>query len=217
MHPSLSPARNRSMRAPEERANAATHALGAVLAIAAAPVAITSAAPTTQGGIAVFLAAMIAVFATSAVYHWFSMSRRRRLFLVADHAAIFALIAGTYTALAMRSLPAAAAAPLLTGIWLAALLGMGIAIAAFCAGCGALYERHCYLLHLLMGWGPLLVYGREIYAGLPLPAVVLIVAGCVAYSGGVAIYQRSRSRWGHAYWHVAVMVGAGLHGAALTL
>ncbi|PTN42064.1 hemolysin D, partial [Achromobacter xylosoxidans] len=87
-----------------ERFNGATHLAGLALAVAASGALIARAAElkvdTRQViACAVFAASMIAVYASSVLFHC-SRGRRKAWWAKADHCAIYLLIAGTYTPLA---------------------------------------------------------------------------------------------------------------------
>jgi hemolysin III len=61
-----------------------------------------------------------------------------------------------------------------------------------------------------MGWAILPVAG-ELLRELPTGGAVLVVLGGIAYTAGVPFYAARHLRWGHAVWHVFVMIGSLLH------
>ncbi|WP_420244042.1 PAQR family membrane homeostasis protein TrhA [Roseiterribacter gracilis] len=203
----------------EERANAWTHGIGALLSLLAAvslivlpPVRASSV--TIASCIAFCIAALITMGASTA-HHASVCERKKRLFLAFDHAAIGILIAGSWTAFAAVSLPARDLPPLLAGLWSAASI---IAIEQFVClsrGCEPWLEQYSAALFLAMGWIPVAIYGDKVLAGLPYDSAVLLSAGCLSYTTGVVAYVARRVPFHHAVWHVLVVAGATLHFFAL--
>ena len=100
---------------------------------------------------------------------------------------------------------------LLVVIWSMATAGMGIQLAAFLARRSESYERFAYIFYLAMGWIPILLAREEIFRALAPLGLALLVAGGVAYSVGVAFYLCKRLPFGHAAWHMFVVVGSAFH------
>ena len=81
-------------------ANAITHGIGAGLAIAGAAYLIVASARGTAWqavGCSVFAGTLVLVYLCSTLYHSLVRTRARHVFQILDHAAIYLLIAGTYT------------------------------------------------------------------------------------------------------------------------
>lgn len=169
---------------------------------------------------AVFGAAAVLLFGTSAVYHRGTWSPRvagvlRRM----DHTNIFLVIAGTYTPLAVALLPADTARTLLVIVWAGALVGMLARI--FWLGA----PRWVYVpVYIALGWVALWflpAFGRAENGG---AAVVWLVAGGgLAYTLGALVYGLKRPnpspRWFgfHEIFHVLTVVGWGCHYAAAAI
>ena len=66
------------------------------------------------------------------------------------------------------------------------------------------------LVYLLMGWLVLIAL-KPLAAAVAPPGIALLVAGGLAYTGGVAFYASSHRRYSHAIWHLCVLVGSLLH------
>src|SRR5664279_2682125 len=99
--PNASAPRERTQSPCEEIANSVSHAVGLLAAVAGTPVLVLSAvrhggAPRIAGA-SVFAAAMVLLYLTSTLYHALPRNRAKQVFQVLDHAAIFLMIAGTYT------------------------------------------------------------------------------------------------------------------------
>ncbi len=125
------------------------------------------------------------LFAFSAVYHVHTWAPARRAILRRiDHANIFVLIAATYTPLAFNVLSGWWRIGILGAVWVAALVGVGTAIAG-------VQPRRWVLasLYVGMGWIALAAF-PQISAALPWPAIGLIVTGGALYSVGALLYAR---------------------------
>lgn len=193
----------------EELANALSHGVGAALALAGTPVLIVSAAqrggPADVVGAAVFGATMALLYLASTLYHavpgdvW--KGRLRRL----DHGAIFLLIAGTYTPFTLGVLGGAWGWSLFGVVWGLAAAGIALKLAA-----GIRWPRVSTAIYIAMGWLVVLAI-RPLWEALPAPGLALLVAGGVAYTGGVAFYAAPRLPYAHFVWHLFVLAGTGLH------
>ncbi|WP_432497945.1 PAQR family membrane homeostasis protein TrhA [Kineococcus gypseus] len=186
-------------------------AAGAVL-VALAPTAASRTAA------AVFAATSVLLFGTSAVYHRGTWSPRagavlRRL----DHSNIFLIIAGTYTPLAVTTLPADDARSLLTLVWAGALAGTAFRV----SWVGA--PRWLYTpVYVALGWVAVGYLGAFARGG-GWAVATLVVAGGLAYSAGALVYGLKRPnpspRWFgfHEVFHACTVVGFAAHFVAIAI
>ena len=169
----------------EEIANSVSHGAALVAAAVAAPFPIIAAA---RGGTAadivgasVFAATMVLLYAASMLYHAVPHPRAKRLLRKLDHGAIYLLIAGTYTPLALLALPLASGVPLLIVVWAGALLGIGFRV--FWIGA----PRWLYvLLYIALGWAAMM-YVVDLFNA-NAATMVLVVVGGLCYTAGAIIY-----------------------------
>lgn len=198
----------------EERANAASHGLGCLLALAAMPVLAEQADaalhPMRHLGVWVFIASMALMYAVSAVYHALPVGAAKRALRKCDHAVIFIFIAGSWTPFALGQAQRGDGWQVLIAVW-------GI------AGVGVLLKlldrlRHPLLstgLYLAFGW-MVLVVARPMLASLPPAGLQLLWAGGVAYSlGSLFFLIDDRMRYSHLVWHLFVIIGSTCHFLAL--
>jgi hemolysin III len=189
-------------------ADVAVHALGLVLGAAGAVAMLAVAARGERLAVAVYLVGLAAMLGCSALYNvWRSCPWRdwlRRL----DHAAIFVMIAGTYTPLALR-LPGAWAIGLTTGVWTAAAVGVAVKLLQ-----PHRVETLSVALYLALGWIGLVAI-EPLLASLDRTTLVLLLAGGVVYSGGVVFHLSASRSYGRALWHGSVLIAAALHYAAI--
>ena len=199
----------------EERANAVTHALGALASIAGGAVIVTFAArssdPWNLAGTLVYTITLVMLYSASALYHAARRERRKARLRVLDHCAIYLLIAGTYTPFLLDALRGDWGLTLLAGVWGMALAG--IVFKLFLLG---RFPRLSTAMYLAMGWLAVLVLPALLRA-LSLPVVLWLVAGGLAYTVGTAFYHSRRIPYAHAIWHVFVMVGSACHFVAVLL
>ena len=198
----------------EEWVNSLIHAVGALLGVIAIVLLVMEAADHGRtgsvGAVIIYGAALILLFASSAIYHGLSDGRAKRLFRSFDHAGIFLLIAGTYTPFCLL-LPPERQWILLTVVWVLAGLGIALQAAAFLAGRIRHYEKVAFALYLALGWIPILAVGGEVLAALSRTGLLLLVAGGLAYSIGVIFYLWRRLQFGHAIWHLFVLSASAFH------
>lgn len=164
---------------------------------------------------AVYSVSLVVLYMSSTLYHsFFALLRTRYIFQVFDKCAIYILIAGSYTpflTIALHHKPLWSAS-LLSFIWLCALGGIGVE--AFCP----LWKHRVSFslaMYLGMGWS-CLVCMHDFIEILPVNAMYLIVAGGVAYTGGVPFFVRNNNL-DHSIWHLFVIAGSFLHWLSIYL
>jgi hemolysin III len=194
----------------EELANSISHGLAVIAMLVGTPFLIISA--VQQGSIAqligmgVFSGTAVILYLSSTVYHGLRPGKTKQTFQVIDHAAIFLLIAGTYTPFTLGALK---------GEWGWTLFGLIWGLAA--AGVAMkLFERkpHPIIstgLYLFMGW--LIVIAFEpLIANVPTAGILWLVAGGLSYTLGVVFYATdSKIPYGHFIWHLFVIGGTACH------
>jgi len=211
----------------EELANVLTHGAGLAASAVAAPVllllALRTGDPLRAVAAAVYGASLVALYAASTLYHGADWMRRggrglredagpdRRTLRLLDHAAIFLLIAGTYTPVALVGLG---------GTW-----GWSLFLAAWGLAAVGIVAKVKYLgrfpvlgpvFYLFMGWIGVLAL-PPLQEALSSTALALLAAGGVAYTAGVIFYAWKRLPYGHAIWHLFVLAGSASHFGAVTL
>nr|HIL74081.1 hemolysin III family protein [Rhodospirillales bacterium] len=127
-----------------------------------------------------------------------------------DHCGIYLLIAGTYTPFCLL-MPPGRKWTLLALIWGLALIGITIQLVAFLARRSDSYERFAFVFYLAIGWIPILWAGKYVFKSLAPMGLDLLIAGGIAYSIGVVFYLWKRIPYGHAVWHLFVIVGSAFH------
>ncbi len=192
----------------EQTANAVSHGVGAAMAVAGLVVLVV-AASTAGGGTrvasaAVYGATLVALYVASTLYHSVPDSRAARVLRVLDHAAIFLLIAGSYTPFCLVALRGTLGWVLLSVVWAVAVGGVVLTAVAL-----SRTRVAAMVLYVAMGWC-IVMAGRPLVRAVDSATLALIVAGGVVYTGGLAFYGR-RFRFAHTVWHLFVLLASGLH------
>ena len=197
----------------ERRADALVHVVGVTLGIAAcvalAIMALPDAGLAVLASLAVYGAGLLAMLGCSAVYNIGGHGPRKALWRRLDHAAIFVMIAGTYTPFAAIAIGGTWGTGLLVFVWTVAAAGMALKL---------LHPGRLKTLsiaaYLLLGWS-ILVAIDPLIAAVSLPALVLLVAGGILYSVGVLFYRWDGLSYNRAIWHGFVLAAAACQYAAV--
>jgi hemolysin III len=190
-------------------ADGIVHALGVILAISAGSVLLALSVFHTGRweyvGAVFYVASLVTVLSLSAAYNMWPASPMKRVLRRFDHAAIYLLIAGTYTPFLAQMDDPFSARLMVVLIWGAALVG--IAVKLLLPG---RFERIAIVFYLAMGWSGAVIF-RTLFATLPPATIWLIGAGGIFYTVGVVFFVWERLRYQTALWHGCVLLGAALH------
>ncbi len=193
----------------EEVANSITHGLGAGLSIAGLSVLVSLAALHGDAwrvvSFSIYGATLVLLYLASTFYHSFPWPRVKGVFHVIDHAAIYLLIAGTYTPFTLVSLRGPWGWSLFGIMWGLALSGIALKVIFF--GRARILSVAVYVA---MGWFVLVAIKPTLGALSP-KALAWVATGGLAYTMGVVFYAWKRLPFNHAAWHLFVMGGSICH------
>lgn len=186
------------------------HELGFYAAAGLAPPVILTAEPgRARLAAAVFALSLAVCFGASALYHRPMWGPHARAWLARlDHAGIYLLIAGTYTPVGLLVLSHHWAIPVLAIVW----AGAGAAIVLKLLRPSS-PKWVAAAIALTLGWVGAAAFSQLLK--LPVPGLVLLVAGGLFYSAGAIVYARRRPDplphlFGyHELFHAATLVAAG--------
>jgi len=200
---------------PGERFNGLTHLSGAVLALAGTVVLIVIASlqadPWKIVSFSIYGATLTFLYLSSTLYHS-TRGRAKNVFRKFDHAAIYLLIAGTYTPFALVTLRGAWGWSLFGVVWGLALLGI---IQEIWLAKGARIVS--LVLYVLMGWIAIVAVVPLIEA-LAWTGFAWLIAGGIVYTAGIVFYlYDERFRHFHGVWHLFVLAGSAIHYTAIIL
>jgi hemolysin III len=193
----------------EELANSLSHGLGLLAAVAATPILVVGAVrdggASAVVGSSVFAASMIVLYLTSTWYHAAPLGRLKDRLQRLDHAAIYLLIAGSYTPFTLGVLGGAWGWTLFGLVWGSAVIGVLAKLIA-----GVRYPRVSTVMYLVLGWLVLIAIG-PLVAAMPPRGLWWLVAGGLLYTAGVAFFAARSMRYGHLAWHLFVLGGSVCH------
>lgn len=197
----------------EERWNCVTHGLGAALSVAALSVLVTLASQHGEARhivtVAVYGASLVLMYLASTFYHAMPPGRAKHWLKVLDHVSIYCLIAGTYTPFLVVLIGGAWGWSLFGVIW-----GLALAGTVFKLFFVGRYDFVSTMVYVGMGW-LVLVGVRPFLMHLPTGALIWLLAGGVAYTGGVVFYLWDHLPFNHAIWHLFVLAGSACHFVAV--
>jgi hemolysin III len=193
----------------EELANSLTHGLGLVLSIAGLYVQVRVTASSSSirhpVGCMIFSASLIVLYSASTLYHSWPQNAAKRVLLLVDHIAIYLLIAGTYTPIALIALRGSVGWALLAVSWGSALIGSLAKVARIDQ-----LDSDSPWPYVALGWMSLAVLDG-LAATVPAVGILWLVAGGFFYTAGLVFFVRHDRRFNHTIWHLFVLAGSVCH------
>lgn len=203
----------------EELVNSVSHGVGVLfsmvslvlllLNIPAESAAYFSSPSAAWFGFLLFGMSLLFLYIMSTVYHALPDGRVRTIFQQLDRAAIFVLIAGSYSAFCLSAFYPTFGPWMCCAVWGMAAAGIGAQILW-----GRKAHRFSLLLYLVMGWFVVSKFSI-VAAALPLLNFRFLLAGGILYTVGVIFYVLQRFPWMHPIWHLFVLGGSVCHVLAL--
>lgn len=189
--------------------DAAIHIVGLIVAATLGGILVAKSglqtAPAEWPMICVYVGSLLLVLSVSLAFNLAPIAPIKRLLARFDQAAIFLLIAGTYTPLLALLNDTPTGTLMLIGIWSAALLGIALKLIV-----PQHFGRLALLLYLGIGWSGVLIF-QSLASVLPASTLLLIVAGGIAYSSGIIFHLWERLHFHNVIWHCFVVLGATIH------
>ncbi len=197
----------------EHIADGVVHTTGVVASLVASGLLVWYSAANSPGShippLVIYSIGLIACFVFSAAYNMTMHPGTKALLRRLDHSAIFIMIAGTYTPLALIGIGGTAGNMLAMSVW--AIAAVGVFIKLFFPGS---VERISLVLYLGQGWLAIVAI-KPLYEALSPFALFMVVAGGLIYSVGTLIYARDDWRYNRAIWHGLVLCAAAIHYVAI--
>jgi len=193
----------------EERLNILTHALGLLLSVIGLPFLIIKALnfdgflkPTS---LIIYGLSMIVLYAASTFYHAAKEAKLRRKLNIFDHAAIYILIAGTYTPFTIIVLEGVTGWILFGLTWFFALVG--VVMKLFYTG---RFDKLSTVMYVLMGWQIVFAI-NPLMKSLSSNGLNFLFVGGVFYTIGAILYSIKKLPYNHATFHIFVLLGSFSH------
>ncbi len=146
---------------------------------------------------------------SSALYHMARKPGRKEFLRRLDHAAIFVMIAGSYSPFVLVNVGGAWGFGLFGFVWAVALFGVLLKLRF-----PRKWEPVTIAAYLGLGWVCVVAIGPLVDA-VSVPTLVLLATGGVIYSLGVLFYVQKRMKYRTVIWHAMVLIAAGCHYAAV--
>lgn len=204
-----------SGRKAEWVADAVVHVVGLAFGLAAciaiAVLAIPQAGALRLASLGLYGFGLLAMLGCSALYNLSGSAVWKGVFRRLDHAAIFLMIAGTYSPFALIVMGGGWGIGVFLFVWAVALCGVAMKLLL-----PMRFERLSVAIYLLLGW-TILVAFNPLVAGASMPALVLLLTGGGLYSLGVIFHLWERLPYQNAIWHVFVLAAAACHFTAILL
>lgn len=204
---------NHSYSKKEERLNVLSHGLGLALSIVAFPFLILKSLDYAGfweiSSFIIYGLSMMILYAASTFYHAEKNPKKRRKLNIFDHAAIYLLIAGSYSPFCIVGLDSSLGWYMFLFVWLFALTG--VILKLFFTG---KFEKISTAMYLLMGW-QVMFFIKPLMNSLSEEGFQMLVAGGVFYSVGAILYSIQKIPFNHAIFHVFVLLGSFCHFVAI--
>ncbi|RLD41768.1 MAG: hypothetical protein DRI88_12260 [Bacteroidetes bacterium] len=199
----------------EEFVNVLSHGVGLLLSIAALTLMVVFASLDGNAwhivGAAIFGASLVVLYLASTLFHGVRKPDVRRWLNVFDHAAIYILIAGTYTPFLLVTLNGAWGWSLFGVIW-----GLAIASVVFKIFFTGRFNAVSTIVYVLMGW-LIVIAIVPLFENLPTAGLIWLLAGGLSYSVGAVFFMFDRLPFNHAIFHLLVLGGSVCHFFAVFL
>ena len=197
----------------EERLNVWSHGLGLLASVIVFPFLIVKATNYANfwevTSFVIYGLSLIVLYAASTFYHAAKNPKKRRRLNIFDHAAIYALIAGSYTPFCLVALNSDLGWYMFIAVWVFALTG--IILKLFFTG---RFDKISTAMYLLMGW-QVVFFIKPLMVALPTFNLNLLIGGGVFYTIGAILYSIKKIPYNHAIFHVFVLLGSISHFIAI--
>jgi len=193
----------------EERLNVISHGVGLLLSIVALVLLVVYAShegDTTQlVSVIIYGASLILLYSASTMYHYVQSPSLRKKLNILDHAAIYLLIAGTYTPFCLVVLKGWVGYTIFGVAWGIAIIG--VVFKLFFTG---RFDKLSTAAYVLMGW--LIIFAiKPLVENLPDGGLLWLFLGGLFYTVGAVLYSIEKIKYNHAIFHIFVLLGSFCH------
>ena len=193
----------------EEKINVVSHFVGLLLSVAALVLLVVKASLFGNAwhivSYSIYGLSLIVLYLASTLYHNAKNPQKRAKLNIFDHAAIYVLIAGTYTPFTLVTLNGTVGWVLFGLTWGAALAGIVFKLFFF-----GKYDRHSTVMYVLMGW--MVVFAmKPLLENLSAQGLFWLIMGGLFYTVGAVFYAQRKLKFNHAIFHIFVLLGSLSH------
>jgi len=196
----------------DELLNSITHGVGVLLSIVGLVLLVVFASIRPYGDVwkivsfSIYGLSLITMYTASTLFHAYTNPRVKGFLNLFDHAAIYVLIAGTYTPLTLVSLRGPWGWSIFGVIWGLAIAGVVFKLFFY----NDKYRNLSAILYFLMGW-VILIAIRPLVQEVQTAGLLWLLGGCLFYSMGIPFYIKRQKRFNHVIWHLFVLAGSITH------
>lgn len=193
----------------EEIANAITHGVGALLAIAALVLLVVFS--SKYGNVwyivsySIYGTMLVILYIASTLYHSLPGRNIKHLFQIFDHSSIYLLIAGTYTPYILTKLRNPLGWTIFGIVW--GLAVIGIIMKTFWV---TKYVGLSTIIYVIMGW-LIIIDFKPLMHAMPHAGLILLIVGGILYTVGAVLFMFDNIPYNHAIWHIFVLAGSTCH------
>lgn len=193
----------------EEKLNVISHFIGLILSIVALILLVYYA--SVEGSVwhivsfSIYGASLIVLYSASTLYHYSQQPALRQKLNIFDHAAIYVLIAGTYTPFTLVVLKGWVGWAIFGVSWGLAIFG--VIFKLFYTG---KYDKISTIAYVLMGWMVIFAI-KPLVNNLPIEGLLWLLAGGIFYTVGAILYSIKKIKYNHAIFHIFVLLGSFSH------
>ncbi len=193
----------------EEKLNVISHALGLVLSIAALVLLVVYSSLYGSAkhivSFSIYGTSLIVLYSASTFYHYSKNPKLRKRLNIFDHAAIYILIAGTYTPFTLVILKGWVGWTIFGVSWGLALTG--VILKLFYTG---KYDKISTFAYVLMGW--LIIFAiKPLVNNLPFEGLMWLLSGGILYTIGAVLFSLKNLKYNHIIFHIFVLLGSFSH------
>jgi len=195
--------------ATEERLNVITHGLGFIFALFGSFLLLNQG---LQEGFhlkfisyLIYCFGLLTLYLASTLYHSAKDQELKKRLNIFDHSAIYVLIAGTYTPIALLAMKGTWGMAIFCTIWILAITG--IVLKFFFIG---RYSKISTVTYVLMGW-VIIIAIKPLISSMDVHGLLWLLAGGIFYTIGAMLYQLKSMKYNHAIFHVFVLLGSLCH------
>ena len=193
----------------EEKLNVISHGIGLILSIIALVLLVVYASIFGSAwhivSFSIYGASLIVLYSASTFYHYVQSPKLRHRLNIFDHAAIYILIAGTYTPFTLVVLKGWVGWTIFGVSWGLAITG--VVLKLFYTG---KYDKISTIAYVLLGW--LIIFAiKPLVTNLSVEGLLWLLSGGIFYTVGALLYSIRRIKYNHAIFHIFVLLGSFSH------
>ena len=193
----------------EEKLNTITHVIGFIMALFGSVYLINQSFKVgsylTIFCNMIYSLGLLTLYLASSLYHSAKDPELKIRLNIFDHSAIYLLIAGTYTPIALLTIKGILGLIIFSIVWVSAIVG--IVLKLYFTG---RYSKISTAAYVLMGW-VIIIAIKPLINSMVTSGLLWLLAGGIFYTSGALLYQRKSMKYNHVLFHIFVILGSLCH------